>query len=548
METRTQFQNWIRKEEIGRGGVACVFLVEDQKNGQTAVLKEVRGPETLVEAQRAQLRREAQVLQKLDHPCIPAFYAFYETSEAAQLFMAYIPGENADVALQRCGNFSTRKVLEIGLQTSVILKDLHSNQPPILHGDLKPSNLLLHPDGSVFLLDFGTSSNGGSCAWGTVDYAAPEQCVGGYRDVRSDLYALGRTLQHLHYGADFPRKKLRDTVWKRRTEEATLEQVLFRLTRSDPIGRYSNAEEVEHAFVDLLRHSIAKKRRLRRMYHAVSCTSAFVFFLMQGYPFFEAQAAATDFLQKIEHENGSQIEECISDLREAQRLCPDDPRPITIFLQQAVEAPVDVNRAAQLDALWAEARLSASDGARLCLESGGLLFFQYVGDGSSSDLLRERLNRSAPFFAQAALFAKKMDLSEERSGEEDAWKDLLSAFLCVTSFYRKQVMQVEGVGESVSAEQWKELFSALSFLRHNGEKWLRKSAMRRQYGELWLRLLDVGCFDFPRIGLQKEFVLDSLKEVALLFEKEGEESAENDLTFCQKNLEFAYAAGGNDEE
>lgn len=547
METKTPFQNWIRKAEIGRGGTACVFLVEDPKTGKTAVLKEVRGAETLVSAQRAQLRREAQMLQKAVHPRIPTFYEFYETSEAAQLFMAYIPGENAEIALQCCGSFSTRKVLEIGLQTSVILKDLHRNCPPILHGDLKPSNLLLHPDGSVYLLDFGTSGNGDSCAWGTVDYAAPEQCVGGYRDVRSDLYALGRTLQHLRYGADFFRKKLRNTVWKCRTEDAALAQVLFRLTRSDPTARYGNAEEVERAFADLLRRSITKRPRLRRMYHAMSCTAAFVFFLMQGHPLFKAQAAATAFVQNIE-KNGSHSEENADVLREAQRLCPDDPRPITIFLQQASDLPVDVNRAAQLDALWAEAMLPPSDGARLCLESGGLLFFQYVGDGSSSDPVRERLNRSAPYFAQAALFANKIDLSEERSGEEEAWNDLLPAFLCVTSFYRKQVMQVEGADDSVSAEQWTELFSALSFLQHNGEKWLHKSAMRRQYGELWLRLLDVGCFEFPRIGLQKKFVLDSLKEVALLFEKEGEESAGNNLTLCHNNLELAYAAGGNDEE
>nr|WP_072514808.1 serine/threonine-protein kinase [Ndongobacter massiliensis] len=547
METRTRFQNWIRKEEIGRGGVACVFLVEDQKNGQTAVLKEVRGSETLAGARRAQLRCEAQVLQQLRHPRIPAFYTFYETPEAAQLFMAYVPGENAEVALQRRGTFPTRKVIEIGLQTSAILTDLHCHRPPILHGDVKPSNLLLHPDGSVYLLDFGTSGSG-ACPWGTADYAAPEQCAGGYLDARSDLYALGRTLQHLRYGVDFSRKKLRNTVGKCSVEDAALAQILYRLTRSDPTARYGSAEEVHHALADLLHLPRVKRRRLRRIYHTVSCAAAFGFCLLQGRPLFESRAAAAAFVEKMEDEKRPHSGESNDNLLDAQRLRPEDPRPIAAFLQHACEQPVDEKRAAQLDALWAAAALSPSDCARFSFASGALLFFQYTGEEGALDSMRERVNRSIPYFTRvASVLAPTVDLSGSSKENTETMMPLLAAFLGITSFYRTQVMQVGGLASSASEEEYEALFSALSLLRCEGARWLHNKRARLQYAELWIRLLDTGCFDFARVGVRKERVVQSLNEARLLVEEE-ETMITGAIAICRKNLDLAYAAGGEDEK
>lgn len=204
------------KEFISRGGMGSIYLAEDLRlEGRQCAVKEVRldpslSEETLDQT-RAQFLREATVLARLDHPNLPKVSDFFSEGESDYLVMDYVPGGDLRTLMMEAKQadefLPEPEVLAWAAQIASALNYLHSQQPPILHRDVKPSNLKLTPNGVVKLVDFGlvkilaaqedtvTIVQGR----GTALYTPLEQYGGdtGHTDVRSDVYALGATLYHL---------------------------------------------------------------------------------------------------------------------------------------------------------------------------------------------------------------------------------------------------------------------------------------------------------------------------------------------------------------
>ena len=201
---------------IGQGGMGCIYLADDLRlEGRQCALKEVEHdrtmPAELLREARDQFLREATVLARLDHPNLPKVSDFFSISSRDYLVMDYVPGKDLRAlmldARQEKSYLKEEDVVAWASQLCDALYYLHSQAPPILHRDVKPSNLKLTPSGLLKLVDFGlvklmapgevtiTILQG----QGTALYTPLEQYGGdsGHTDARSDIYAFAATLYHL---------------------------------------------------------------------------------------------------------------------------------------------------------------------------------------------------------------------------------------------------------------------------------------------------------------------------------------------------------------
>jgi serine/threonine-protein kinase len=204
------------RERIGQGGMGNIYLADDLRlEGRLCALKEVENdrslPANLLKEARQQFHREATVLARLDHPNLPKVSDFFSIGARDYLIMDFIPGKDLRVVIleaKQAGKFvSETDVLTWANQLCDALSYLHRQDPPLVHRDVKPSNLKLTPDGLLKLVDFGlvkvllpdeltvTVIQGR----GTALYTPLEQYGGDglHTDARSDIYALGCTLYHL---------------------------------------------------------------------------------------------------------------------------------------------------------------------------------------------------------------------------------------------------------------------------------------------------------------------------------------------------------------
>ncbi|AFY69627.1 serine/threonine protein kinase [Thalassoporum mexicanum PCC 7367] len=164
--------------------------------------------------------REAQVLQQLDHPCIPKYRDYFSIDDRALWFglvQDYIPGNSLKDLLVQGKKFTEAEVKQIAIEILEILTYLHELNPAVLHRDIKPSNIIYGEDQKVYLVDFGAVQDKASAEGktftvvGTYGYAPIEQ-FGGRAVPASDLYALGATLIHLLTGvspAELPQENLK---------------------------------------------------------------------------------------------------------------------------------------------------------------------------------------------------------------------------------------------------------------------------------------------------------------------------------------------------
>ena len=185
--------------EIGRGGMAMVYLARDPKVNRQVALKVLPRAQTTDSTSRERFQREAEVIAALEHPCIVPMYEFGEVDEQPFIVMRYMSGGSL-VGKLRGGPLPLDQVEKVVDRVSMALDEAHSRQ--IVHRDLKPGNILFDQRGDAYLSDFGivkmeegSAPLTGSGILGTPAYMSPEQAQGGKDiDGRSDVYALGLIL------------------------------------------------------------------------------------------------------------------------------------------------------------------------------------------------------------------------------------------------------------------------------------------------------------------------------------------------------------------
>jgi hypothetical protein len=199
---------------LGVGGMGTVYRATDSRSGQGVALKVLRS-HAMSKAAVARLEREARVLSRMQHPCIARVLSAGVSGGAegrAYFAMELLEGALPVTQWARSRQPDLRTVL--GLFVRVCDAVHHGHQRGVIHRDLKPANILVLPDGTPKLIDFGvafasdsdisrvTVSTGAGALVGTFAYMSPEQCEGDVAaiDTRSDVYALGVVLFELIAG------------------------------------------------------------------------------------------------------------------------------------------------------------------------------------------------------------------------------------------------------------------------------------------------------------------------------------------------------------
>lgn len=165
-------------EEIGAGGGGVVFRARHLRLQTDVVVKKIKDEVR----EKVKLRQEADILKNLKHPCLPRVYDFIETEDGVYTVMDFIDGEDLENAVKKHGKFPQKQVKKWAEQLGSALEHLHSQNPPIIHSDIKPANVMLTKKGDVCLIDFNISlAMGGtmeSAVGISVGFSPPEQ----YRD------------------------------------------------------------------------------------------------------------------------------------------------------------------------------------------------------------------------------------------------------------------------------------------------------------------------------------------------------------------------------
>lgn len=234
---------------IGRGGMSVVYLAMNERVNRQWAVKEIRKQDAY---DLYANKKEIEMMKKLSHPHLPGIVDVIENREYLLIVMDYIEGRSLQDLLDEYGAQPREKVLMWAKQLCDTLDYLHTGEPAIIYRDMKPSNVMLKPDGNVMLIDFGAAREYKSgeekdtICLGTRGYAAPEQYDREEQsDARTDIYCLGVMMFQLLTG-ESPHA-LRPICSVDPSFSPGLEAILLKCTRTRKEDRYQSCRELLYA-------------------------------------------------------------------------------------------------------------------------------------------------------------------------------------------------------------------------------------------------------------------------------------------------------------
>ena len=263
--TELQHKRYKIEKAVAKGGMGAVYKGFDQHFKRACAVKEMLDNFSNEEDREQSLQwfeREAHMLLDLHHAAIPKVFDFFAENGHSYLVMEFVDGRTLAEVLEQDGQprgLPEARVRSWGAQLCSVLAYLHSQNPPVIFRDLKPSNIMVTSDDKVKLIDFGIarSFQGGHQATVimTLGYAPPEQ-LEGKPTPKSDIYALGATLHRLltRHDATNNKPSIFDfpTIRSLRPEiSPQFDALIGRALQKDPMSRWVSAGEFEQAILRL---------------------------------------------------------------------------------------------------------------------------------------------------------------------------------------------------------------------------------------------------------------------------------------------------------
>lgn len=250
--------------KVGQGGMAAVYqAIDTQQPGAHWAIKEMSDAALSAKDRDFAVHSfltEANLLRSLRHINLPVVVDVFAEGGKHYLVMEFVQGKSLqDLLRQRGAPFTEVEVLPWAIQLCEVLAYLHSRTPKIIFRDIKPSNIMLTPDGRIKLIDFGIArffkpgKTTDTMALGTPGYASPE-AVSGQTDERSDIYSLCITLHQLLTLHD-PLNSLFNPPPLRSLNPAVtiqMEQIISRGLQNQRERRWQSAKELQTEFTQLL--------------------------------------------------------------------------------------------------------------------------------------------------------------------------------------------------------------------------------------------------------------------------------------------------------
>ncbi|MBQ3545910.1 MAG: serine/threonine protein kinase [Lachnospiraceae bacterium] len=339
--------------KIGQGGMSIVYLAMNERANKQWAIKEIRKDGVSnYEVVKQGLIVETDLLKKLNHPHLPSIIDVIDGDGTFLIVMDYIEGNPLSKVLKHKGAQEQDDVVEWAKQLCDVLGYLHSREKPIVYRDMKPSNVMLKPDGTVTLIDFGTAreyktaSLEDTTCLGTQGYAAPEQFGGqGQTDGRTDIYCLGATMYHLitgHNPAEPPYEMYPIRQWNPQLSSG-LEEIIIKCTQKNPNDRYQSCAELMYAlehYKDLENESKKIYTRKWRLFLASAIMCILTLICTVGFKIMmnnEIQSTYDSYLEKgIDAINGSRIDEAFEDFQNAIEIAPENGEAYIRLLGDAI--------------------------------------------------------------------------------------------------------------------------------------------------------------------------------------------------------------------
>lgn len=265
---------------IHTSGMANIYMVSDSNLNKYWCLKEIKKSEAgKNEIEYYSLLHEANIMKSLNHSGIPRIVTIEQEGDSIFIIMDFVDGVSIKSWIQRKGRVKQDVAVIWMKQICQIMIYLHNRKYPIFYRDMKPDNIMIQSDGNIKLLDFGISvvikepNQKIERALGTKGYAAPEQSKrGNICDLRSDIYAMGKTLYYMLTGLN-PSQLKPDQLKSVREIDSSisvgLEKIVNKCIQPDPNDRYQSCEELLYALQNYKTLDNKYRAKIRRKVYIV---------------------------------------------------------------------------------------------------------------------------------------------------------------------------------------------------------------------------------------------------------------------------------------